>query len=258
MAYSDAAEVARDGKPLLGQTGAVTQQISPPSAIASSQPLSTTARTRIRRNADRAVADRSTLHAILRAAVVCHLGVLRAGSPVVVPMAFAFDPDGPDAGGSLYVHGSVAAGALLDAPDSDVCVTVTHVDGLVLARSAFHHSMNYRSAVILGRGRVVRDPDERSRALDAIVDHAVPGRSGTLRASTRKELAATAVVAVSMAEASVKVRSGPPVDDEADLDGATWAGVLPLRVVATSPEPDEDTAHLEVPDDVRRRFDDLR
>ena len=219
--------------------------------------LSPTDRTRIRRNPDRAVSDRAQLEAVLREAVICHVGVVRSGSPVVLPMAFAFDLDGPDPGGSLYVHGSVAAGALTAAPDTDVCVTVTHVDGLVLARSAFHHSMNYRSAVVLGRGRLVSDRDERDRALDLIVEHVVPGRSATLRASTRKELAATAVIAVPMAEASVKVRSGEPVDDESDLETGGWAGVLPLELVARPPEPDEHSAGLPVPDDVRRRFEQL-
>ena len=218
-------------------------------------PLSPTRRTRIRRNPDRAVSDRAELEAVLREAVICHLGVVRGGGPVVLPMAFAFDLDGPDRGGTLYVHGSVAAGTLTAAPDTELCVTVTHVDGLVLARSAFHHSMNYRSAVILGRGRLVTEPAERDRALGLIVDHVVPGRSTTLRANTRKELAATAVVAVPMTEASVKIRTGAPVDDPADVAAGGWAGVLPLRVVPELPEPDEYSAALPVPDDVRRRYE---
>ena len=154
------------------------------------------------------------------------------GSPVVMPTVFGVDPDGPDRDGTLYLHGSVAARSLLEAPDQDLCVTCTLVDGLVLARSAFHHSMNYRSAVVIGRGRLVDDPDEKVRALDLVVDHVVPGPIATLRAHTRKELAATTVVALPLHEASVKKREGTAIDDEADVLAGGWAGVLPISTVA--------------------------
>ncbi|GGG01187.1 hypothetical protein GCM10007304_14000 [Rhodococcoides trifolii] len=147
-----------------------------------------------------------------------------------MPTAFAVDYDGPDRGGTLYLHGSVAARSLVAAVGVDVCVTVTQLDGLVLARSAFHHSMNYRSAVIHGCARRVDDLRERGKALDAMVDHIVPDRSSQLRSNTRKELAATVVLALPLYEASVKSRSGPPQDDEADIEaGGVWAGVVSVQ-----------------------------
>ena len=158
--------------------------------------------------------------------------------PVVLPVAYAVDPDGPDQDGTLYVHGSVAAGWLRRSPDTTVCVTVTSLDGLVLARSGFHHSMNYRSAVVIGPARLVEDDDERARALDLIVDHVVPGRAATLRPPTRKELAATAVLAVPLHEASLKVRTGGAKDEPEDVEAGVWAGVLPLRLVAGEVVPD--------------------
>ena len=140
--------------------------------------------------------------------------------------------------------------------DRTVCVTATHLDGLVAARSGFHHSMNYRSAVVIGRCRVVEDPDERARALDAVVDHMVPGRAATLRPPTRKELAATAVLAVPLAEASVKRRAGGPVDEETDVEAGGWAGVIPLCTVAGAPEADAWSPD-EVPADVAERAREL-
>jgi hypothetical protein len=215
--------------------------------------LSPTARTRVRRHAERAAVDRADLLTVLSEAVVCHLGVVMGGHPVVLPVAFGVDPDGPDQDGTLYLHGSVAAGALSSAPEQDVCVSVTHVDGLVLARSAFHHSMNYRSAVVIGRARRVTDESEVRRALDLIVDQVVPGRSATLRPHTRKELAATVVVALPLHEASVKQRSGGVSDDQADVDAGRWAGVLPLRMVADEVLVDADATSTPVPPDVLRR-----
>ena len=135
-------------------------------------------------------------------------------------------------------------------------MTATHLDGLVAARSGFHHSMNYRSAVVIGRCRVVEDGDERARALDAVVDHMVPGRAVTLRPPTRKELAATAVLAVPLAEASVKRRAGGPVDEPADVEAGGWAGVIPLRAVAGTPEADA-WSPAEVPLDVAERAREL-
>jgi nitroimidazol reductase NimA-like FMN-containing flavoprotein (pyridoxamine 5'-phosphate oxidase superfamily) len=175
------------------------------------------------------------------------------GYPLVVPTVFGVDPAGPDRDGTLYLHGSVAAGSLRAAPGSDLCVTFTIVDGLVLARSAFHHSMNYRSAVVIGRGRPVDDDAEKRRALDLVVDHVVPGRSKTLRPHTRKELKATAVVAVPLHEASVKRRAGNVLDDQADIDAGGWAGVLPVGVTVGPIEPDAAAASLDIPPDVAAR-----
>jgi nitroimidazol reductase NimA-like FMN-containing flavoprotein (pyridoxamine 5'-phosphate oxidase superfamily) len=219
-------------------------------------PLSPTPRTTVRRGRERALDDRAELTAFLAEAPVAHLGVTVGGGddgdqhPLVLPVAFAVDPDGPDEGGTLYVHGSVAARWLRAAEGRTVCVTVTELDGLVLARSGFHHSVNYRSAVVIGRARVVTDEAERIRAFDLTVDHLVPGRAATLRPATRKELAATGLLAVPLVEVSMKRRTGDPVDDEADLDSGVWAGVLPLRRVAGAPVSAADS-HDEVPADVR-------
>ncbi len=216
-----------------------------------SVPLSPTDRTTVSRGRDRAVSEREALYDVLDAALVCHVGV-DVGHPLVLPTAFAYDPDGPDRDGSLYVHGSVAAGTVRAAPGATVCVTVTVVDGLVAGRSAFHHSMNYRSAVVLGTGRLVDDPVEKAHALALVVDHMVPGRSATLRPHTRKELAATAVVAVPLHEASVKVRAGGPGDEPEDVAAGIWGGHVPLRTVTGAAVPDDDAVGP-VPDDVRRR-----
>ncbi|WGX95943.1 pyridoxamine 5'-phosphate oxidase family protein [Nocardioides sp. L-11A] len=218
------------------------------------QPLEPTDRTRVRRGRNRAVADRTELHALLRDALVAHLGVSVGDHPVVLPTAYAVDLDGPDEGGTLYVHGSVAARWLRESVGATVCVTVTELDGLVAARSAFHHSMNYRCAVVIGRARMVDDPAERRRALDLIVDHMIPGRAATLRPSTRKELAATAVLAVPLHEASLKVRAGDPVDDAEDVAAGIWGGHLPVhRVVGTAVPAADNPPGLSVPADVRSR-----
>ncbi|GAA3525364.1 pyridoxamine 5'-phosphate oxidase family protein [Nocardioides daeguensis] len=213
-----------------------------------------TDRTRIRRGRHRAVADRSDLLALLDDALVAHLGVVVGDHPVVLPTAFAVDADGPDEGGTLYVHGSVAARWLHESAGATVCVTVTELDGLVAGRSTFHHSMNYRSAVVIGRARVVEEPAERQHALDLIVDHMIPGRAATLRPSTRKELAATAVLAVPLTEASMKARAGGPVDEPADVAAGVWGGHVPVRRVIDAPVPANDNpAGLDVPPDVRSR-----
>lgn len=216
-------------------------------------PLSPTARTTVRRHADRAQTDRDALFAVLGDAFVCHLGVLADGVPLVLPTAYGVDRDGPDAGGTLYLHGSVASHSLLSAPGQEISVTVTVVDGLVLARSAFNHSMNYRSAVVVGRPRVVTDPEEVRHALARVVDQVVPGRSETLRSHTRKELAATRVLALPLLEASVKARAGGPVDDEADVASGGWAGVVPVRTTLDAPVAAADADDADVPDDVLRR-----
>ncbi|HVX54210.1 pyridoxamine 5'-phosphate oxidase family protein [Nocardioides sp.] len=214
--------------------------------------LSPTPRTRINRGRNRAVEDRERLHAFLAQGLVAHLGVVLGTHPVVLPTAYGVDPDGPDRGGTLYLHGSVAAGWLTQALEHDVCVTVTELDGLVAARSGFHHSMNYRSAVVIGRARLVEDLAERRRALDLVIDQMIPGRSATLREPTRKELAATAVLALPLVEASMKERAGDPVDDPADVDAGGWAGVIPVRRVALAPVTAAD-ADGAIPADVRGR-----
>ncbi len=192
-----------------------------------------TARTQVRRRPERAHYDRAGIEAILDEGLVAHVGIAVDGQPFVLPMAYA------RVGDDLYLHGS-AASRLLRALSGGaaVCVTVTLLDGLVLARSAFHHSMNYRCVVVLGRAVPVPDGPERDRALAAIVDHAVAGRSALVRPPDRKELAATKVLRLSLEEASAKVRTGPPIDDDRDLDVPVWAGVLPLRLVAGDPCPD--------------------
>lgn len=197
--------------------------------VMSTLSLSPTARTTVTRGRKNARSDRDELVQFLGEALVAHLGVTVGDHPLVLPTAFAIDVDGPDVGGSLYVHGSVAAGWLGQAKDATVCVTVTELDGLVAGRSALHHSMNYRSAVVIGAARLVEDPEERARALDLMVDHMIPGRSITLRPSTRRELAATAVLAVPLAEASMKVRTGGPIDEPEDIDEGVWGGHIPLR-----------------------------
>jgi nitroimidazol reductase NimA-like FMN-containing flavoprotein (pyridoxamine 5'-phosphate oxidase superfamily) len=202
--------------------------------------LEPTDRTRINRGRNRAVAEREALHALLADALVAHVGLVVGDHPVVLPTAYGVDAAGPDEGGTLYLHGSVAAGWLRSAPDATVCVTVTELDGLVAGRSAFHHSMNYRSAVVIGQARLVEDPAERQHALDLVVDHMLPGRSATLRPSTGKELAATAVLAVPLREASMKARAGGPGDEPEDVAAGGWGGHVPLSRVAGVPVPDDD------------------
>ncbi|WP_239456428.1 pyridoxamine 5'-phosphate oxidase family protein [Nocardioides solisilvae] len=220
-------------------------------AVTAAAPLEPTARTRASRGRHRVVTDRARMLALLRDAQVAHVGVTVGDHPVVLPTAFAVDPDGPDRDGSLYLHGSVAAGWLGAARGAQVCVTVTELDGLVVGRSAFHHSMNYRCAVVIGAARVVDDPAERQRALDLVVDHMVPGRAATLRPSTRKELAATVVLAVPLHEASMKERQGAPVDDPADVAAGGWGGHVPVRRVVGAPVADADAVGP-VPDEVAR------
>jgi nitroimidazol reductase NimA-like FMN-containing flavoprotein (pyridoxamine 5'-phosphate oxidase superfamily) len=182
-------------------------------------------RIRVRRHADRARYDRPSIETILDQALICHLGVVVDRQPVVLPTGFG------RRGSVLYLHGAPANRSLHAALEG-ACVTVTHLDGLVLARSAMNHSMNYRSAVIMGTARLVSDAEEKEAALTAIVEHLVPGRSAEVRGLTQAEAARTMVVALDLADCAAKVRSGPPVDDEADLTLPVWAGVVPLRTVA--------------------------
>ena len=219
-----------------------------------SDPLSPTRRSTPIREGDRAQSDRAALYDVLDASLICHLAVVVDGVPLALPTVFGVDPDGPDRGGTLYVHGSVASRSLVQAPGQDVSVTMTVLDGIVLARSGFNHSMNYRSAVVVGRPRRVTDDLERSRALDLLVDHVAPGRAATLRRPTRKELAATVVLALPLHEASVKRRAGDPLDEDFDVEaGGVWAGVLPRRVAGAEPVTSADVADVPVPEHVVRR-----
>jgi len=192
-----------------------------------------TARTVPTRAAERVSYDRDAVHAVLDEALVCHVGFVVDGAPVVLPHVHA------RVGEALYLHGSTGARALRSGA-LDVCVTVTLLDGLVLARSAFHHSVNYRSVVAHGRAVLVTDPAERDTALAALVDAGVPGRSAQTRGPSRKEHAATAVLRLDLREVSLKARTHSAVDDPEDVDGPYWAGVVPLRLVAGAPEPAPD------------------
>jgi nitroimidazol reductase NimA-like FMN-containing flavoprotein (pyridoxamine 5'-phosphate oxidase superfamily) len=192
--------------------------------------LSTTKRTRVKRIPKRGVYDRDTINAILDEAIICHVGFVADGQPYVIPTGFA------RVGSDLYIHGSAASRMLRDLAEGiDVCVTVTLLDGLVLARSAFHHSMNYRSVVILGKAEMVTDKDEKYRALEAFAEHLIPGRWPDVRPPTSKELKATSVLRLPIIEGSAKIRSGPPVDDDEDYSMDVWAGVIPLALTAGKP-----------------------
>jgi uncharacterized protein len=208
-------------------------------------PLSTTDRTTLHRHRDRGQTDRAELYAVLDAGLICHLGVIVDGSPVVLPTGYGRTGD------TLYLHGSSANRALLAADGHEICVTVTHLDGLVCARSLFNHSINYRSAVIFGTARLVTGDQERLAALRAVAEQLVPGQWDHARRPTRKELAATSVLELPLAEASVKVRTGPPHDEPEDYQTAIWAGVLPARLVFGAPEPDPDLrAGIGVPEHI--------
>ncbi len=192
-----------------------------------------TARTTPTRHAERARYDRPTVHAVLDEALVCHLGYVHVGRPVLIPTIHA------RIGERLYLHGSKGAAVSRAAASSGlaVCVAATVVDGLVLARSAFQHSMNYRSVVLHGTARLVADDAERSAALEAVVDHVWPRRSEACRRPNAKELRATSVLSVDLLEVSAKCRAGDPVDKPEDLNGPWWAGVIPVRDAYGDPEP---------------------
>lgn len=200
-------------------------------------PLSPTDRSTVRRGSKRARSDRADLYAVLDAGLIGHLGVQLGDAPVVLPTGYGRRGD------TLYLHGSTGAATLRAAAGGvPVCFTVTHLDGIVYARSAFHHSVNYRCAVVHGTARLLDDPAERLLGLEVLTEHLAPGSWSATRLPDRKELAATAVLALDLTEASVKIRSGPPGDDDRDLPSPgtpdpVWAGVLPLRTVAGEPEP---------------------
>lgn len=198
-------------------------------------PLSPSPRSTLGRNTDRGRHNRGDLYAVLDAGLICHLGFIVNGVPVVLPTSYGHDGD------QIYLHGSTGARYLRE-DELPACVTVTHLDGIVHARAVMHFSMNYRSAVIHGTARRLTDPDERWYALHTIVEHLTPGAWDHARRPNRRELAATAVLALDLAEASVKVRSGPPPQDDPDdvaMDTA-WSGILPVRTVFDAPEPAPD------------------
>jgi nitroimidazol reductase NimA-like FMN-containing flavoprotein (pyridoxamine 5'-phosphate oxidase superfamily) len=219
-----------------GRRGALTA--SPPEAAPATdspagvkRPLSPTERTRHRRYRQLGKADRDWLYAVLEAGLVAHLGVITDGWPMVVPTVYGYDPD------TLYLHGSVASQSLNTA--GPVCVTITLTDGLVLARSVFEHTINYRSAMIYGQPRLVTDPAEKLAGLRRISEHVAPGQWDYARRPSRKELAAVRLLALPLEEASVKVRTGPPDDGESpDAELGLWAGELPLAVTWQQPVPD--------------------
>ena len=195
-----------------------------------SEPYTPTARTRVVREADRAVYDRAAAYQILDEGFICHVGFMVDNQPFVIPTSYG------RAGDNLYIHGSAASRMLRRIDEGvPVCVTVTLLDGLVLARSVFNHSMNYRSVVVLGAAVAVEDPAEKLAALRALSEHILPGRWDEARQPNERELKATLVMRLPITEFSAKVRQGPPVDDEEDYAFPTWAGVVPLKMVAGAP-----------------------
>jgi nitroimidazol reductase NimA-like FMN-containing flavoprotein (pyridoxamine 5'-phosphate oxidase superfamily) len=195
--------------------------------------LRRTERTTVKRLPERGSYDRDIANAILDEALICHVGLATDGQPFVIPTIHA------RVGSTLYLHGSAASRLLRAGKTLPVCVTVTLVDGLVMARSAFHHSMNYRSVVVLAQAREVTDAEEKVAALRAIVEHVAAGRWDEVRWPTELELKGTTVLALPIDEASAKIRTGPPKDDEEDYASDVWAGVIPLRMVSGEPIADE-------------------
>ncbi len=192
----------------------------------------TTEATALRRKPERGSHQRAVVNRILDEGLVCHVGWVRAGRPVVIPTLYA------RVGETLFLHGSPASSTLRGVRGLEMCVTVTLVDGLVLARSAFNSSVNYRSVVVMGKASEVTDPEQKRVALEALIEHSLPGRLTHLRPMTDKETRATMVLRLPIEEASAKVRTGPPDDDSADLDFPVWAGVLPLTTSYGPAQPD--------------------
>jgi nitroimidazol reductase NimA-like FMN-containing flavoprotein (pyridoxamine 5'-phosphate oxidase superfamily) len=198
-----------------------------------SDKIEQTNRTKLKRIPKRGNFDRETINEILDEAFVCHVGFAIENQPFVLPTAYARDGD------KLLIHGSSASRMMRNLSNGiEVCITVTLIDGLVLARSAFHHSMNYRSVVVFGKAELVEDDAEKNEALRLFTEHIIPGRWDAVRLPTAKELKATTVLRLPIQEASAKIRTGNPVDDEADYDLNVWAGVIPLKMIAGQPEND--------------------
>jgi len=193
-----------------------------------------TERTRVKRLPKRGEYDREVINAILDEGYICHVGFAADGQPYVIPTGYA------RIGNDLYIHGSAASRMLRGIAEGiDVCVTVTLVDGLVLARSAFHHSINYRSVVILGKAELVEAADEKNAVLEAFTEHVIPGRWAEVRWPNELELKATTVLKLPINEASAKIRMGGPVDDDEDYAMNVWAGVIPLKLTNSDPIPDD-------------------
>lgn len=202
-----------------------------------------TARTKLRRKPKRGSHERGAIEAILDEALVSHLGVVDEGLPVVIPTLHV------RVGANVYLHGSAASRGLREAKGAEVCLTATLVDGLVLARAAMHHSANYRSVMLFGVGAEVEEEEEKLAVAEALVEKIVPGRWPEVRAPDAKELRATTLLRIPLEEASAKIRTGPPLDDEEDYALPVWAGVIGLYTVAAKPEPDERLADgVELPD----------
>ena len=203
-----------------------------------------TERTQLKRLPERGTYDRHTVYAILDEALYCHVGFVVDDKPVVIPTIHARMDD------RLVLHGSAASRMLRTLKDGvDICVTVTLLDGLVMARSAFHHSMNYRSVVVFGTAREITDKDERSAAMAAVTEHVARGRWDDARQPNRNENKATMLIEVPLAEASAKMRTGPPGDDAEDMDLGIWAGVIPVATSFGDPTPSPDlAADVELPD----------
>ena len=213
-----------------------------------SESYTPTSRTRLVREPQRAVYDRAAAYKILDEGFICHVGFVMDGQPFVIPTGYGRVED------NLYIHGSAASRMLRNLDKGvDVCVTVTLLDGLVLARSIFNHSMNYRSVVVLGKAMAVTDPEEKLEALRLLSEHILPGRWVESRLPNEKEFKATQVMRLPITEFSAKVRQGPPIDDEEDLAFPTWAGVIPLEMVVGEPitDPTMDPVR-EVPGYARR------
>jgi nitroimidazol reductase NimA-like FMN-containing flavoprotein (pyridoxamine 5'-phosphate oxidase superfamily) len=210
--------------------------------MASNHALPDTARSTLRRKRERGSQDRARIHAILDEALVCHVGFVTDHGPVVLPMAYVRIDD------CLYIHGAAGNDMLRHlAGGTDVCVTVTLLDGLVFARSAFHHSMNYRCVVLFGTAARVTDHDEMRAVAAGLLDHLAPGRSADARAPSHDELRATTIIRLPITEGSAKARKGGPIEEPEDLDRPVWAGELPVELRARIPVPDGGREGMDVP-----------
>ena len=208
------------------------------------EPFNPTAKTTLKRLPKRGVFDRVVVHQILDEAFICHVGFVVDGQPFVIPTGYA------RVGDTIYIHGSAASRMLRSLAEGiEVCVTVTLLDGLVLARTAFHHSVNYRSVMILGRATLIEDAEEKMAALKAFTEQVVQGRWDDVRWPNEQELKATSVLRLPLAEVSTKVRTGPPLDDEEDMSLPVWAGVIPLHLAASAPLTAPDLRAALVPPD---------
>ncbi len=204
-------------------------------------------RDRVQRAPHRGVYEKDSIYKIMDEALYCHVGFVQDGQPYVIPSIHARDGD------DLLLHGATSSRLIRHIQEGhDVCVTITILDGLVLARSIYSHSMNYRSAVLFGKGRLIDDPDEAYRALEVISDHVLPGRWNDSREPNPKEMKATAVVSISIESASAKVRTGPPNDEDEDYELPIWAGVLPIKQQYLDPQPDPQlSSEIPLPDYIK-------